>query len=116
MFRPPRCRRRAGRPRRSAPAHHVKRTTGKWNSCATLEAAHLLHGMGAPPVPNPYKPPVPNRTQAVQTARGFRRRRLPQRWRRLWLVPLLGLLPVVVAVVLASEGYFSAPSAPVALP
>jgi LysM repeat protein len=34
---------------------------------------------------------------------------LPQRWRRLWLVPLLGLVPVVVAVVLASEGRFGAP-------
>jgi LysM repeat protein len=63
-------------------------------------------------VPNPYKPPVPKHTQAVQKPRGFRRNRLPQRWRRLWFVPLLGLLPVLVAVVLASEGYFAAPAAP----
>jgi LysM repeat protein len=41
--------------------------------------------------------------QAVQSAR----RRIPRRgW---WLVPLLGLLPVLVAVVLASEGRFGAP-------
>jgi LysM repeat protein len=56
-------------------------------------------------VPSPYKPPLPRRAQAVQSARG----RLRQRLRVWWLVPLLGLLPVVVAAVLANEGVFNAP-------
>jgi LysM repeat protein len=56
-------------------------------------------------VPSPYKPPLPRRAQAVQSARG----RLRQQLRVWWLVPLLGLLPVVVAAVLASEGVFNAP-------
>jgi LysM repeat protein len=56
-------------------------------------------------VPSPYKPPLPRRAQAVQSARG----RLRQQLRVWWLVPLLGLVPVVVAAVLASEGVFNAP-------
>lgn len=76
----------------------------------------LCKKLEAPPVPSPYTPPLARRAQAVRSARGrFRqrlqavqsaRRRIPRRgW---WLVPLLGLLPVLVAVVLASEGRFGA--------
>ncbi len=61
-------------------------------------------------MPTPYTPPLARRAQAVKSGR-FRkrlaavesaRRRIPPRWR--WLVPLAGLLPILVAVVLASEG------------
>ena len=56
-------------------------------------------------MPNPYTPPLERRAQAVKTSR----RRIPPRWRGWWLVPLVGLVPVLVAVVLASEGRFGGP-------
>src|SRR5216683_7118469 len=59
----------------------------------------------APPVPSPYTPPLARRAQAVKTTR----RRIAPRWRGWWLVPLVGLVPVLVAVLLASEGRFGAP-------
>ena len=67
-------------------------------------------------MPRLYKPPVARQTQAIRRSRRMSWGRLPPPWRRLWLVPLLGLLPVLVAVVLASEGHFggAAGGAPVA--
>jgi len=55
-------------------------------------------------VPSAYQPPLLRRAQAVRTTR----RASHQRWRWWWVVPVLGLLPVVVAAVLASEGRFGA--------
>ncbi|MDQ6672587.1 MAG: LysM peptidoglycan-binding domain-containing protein [Chloroflexota bacterium] len=60
-------------------------------------------------MPRLYTPPVARRTQAVQASSGSERARLPQRWSGLWLAPLLGLLPVMVAVVIASQGRFGTP-------
>lgn len=58
-------------------------------------------------MPRPYTPPLDQRPQAVRSARAGRR--LPRR-RAWWLLPLVGLLPVVAAVVLASEGRFGSPT------
>jgi LysM repeat protein len=70
----------------------------------------LCKKLEAPPVPSPYTPPLARRAQAVKSGRFRKRlaavesagRRIPPRWR--WLVPLIGLVPILVAVVLASEG------------
>ena len=70
----------------------------------------LCKKLEAPPVPTPYTPPLARRAQAVKSGRFRNRlaavesagRRIPPRWR--WLVPLIGLVPILVAVVLASEG------------
>jgi LysM repeat protein len=57
--------------------------------------------IGPHPVPPPYKPPLARRAQAVQSARGpF------ERFKWWWLMPILGLLPVVAAAVVANEGRF----------
>jgi LysM repeat protein len=57
-------------------------------------------------MPGAYKPPLTSRAQAVRTTR----RASLQRWRWWWVVPVLGLLPVLVAAVLASEGRFGPPA------
>jgi LysM repeat protein len=49
-------------------------------------------------VPSSYQPPRTRRAQAVRSAR---RAAVPRWW---WLVPLIGIVPVMVAAVLASEG------------
>src|SRR5438105_10420111 len=46
------------------------------------------------------------RPQAVRSARGTSR----QRWRRWWLAPLLGLVPVLAAVLATQGVFFRAPS------
>ena len=57
-------------------------------------------------MPGPYNPPQPRRTQVVPTRRGAS----TPRWRLWWLVPMLGLVPVLAAV-LATQGAFNAPPA-----
>lgn len=56
-------------------------------------------------MPGPYNPPQPRRTQVVPTRRGAS----TPRWRWWRLVPMLGLVPVLVAV-LATQGAFNRPA------
>jgi LysM repeat protein len=54
-------------------------------------------------VPGPYTPPQPRRTQVVRSRRGSP----APRWRWWWLVPAVGLVPLIAAV-LATQGAFNA--------
>jgi LysM repeat protein len=68
-----------------------------------LGSAHPLRSRSARRlVPGPYTPPQPRRTQVVRSRRG-----VPiTPWRWWWVVPAIGLVPVLIAV-LATQGAFT---------